>query len=60
MIVNRLPFTILPPVPGVCEVMFVVTPAIVSAHEYLRVGPPEAEQVKLIVSITRPIKKAAV
>ena len=60
MIVSTLPLAVVTFVPGVCDVMFVVIPPLVSVQEYQKVGPPLALQVNWIVSAAYPFEKAAV
>ena len=60
VIVNKLPFAVLPSIPGGCDVRFVVTIPLTSTHEYLSVGPPSAVHVNVKISFTDPEKNAAV
>ena len=59
-IVSTLPLAVATFVPGVCDVMFVVIPPFVSAHEYHKVGPPLAVHVNFIIAKTCPGVKTAI
>ena len=59
-IVRTLPLAVVTFVPGVCDVMLVVIPPLVSVQEYQKVGPPLAVHVNWIVSAAYPCEKAAV